>query len=239
MNPHTNIVDAEFGALALFSPSPPFLIHVEEGDTAAPMDVLMFGFPSRLQRMSLPTTDFGYLKSIRLLLDWDDPVVRQLEKSSEIDLTSPVMQFMRATSNSTVQGIIAKIGGRFAVDNTTAPPQRPSISHLAARISSERATAEIDSENLIMADGAAADAVKLVERAGLGGTPRVMFSDDGILTLQWQRGEYGVALIFAGDGAASIAFKNPGQLYAENGLEVSVSKDLPAQFNVALAALMT
>ncbi len=247
MNPHTNIVGAGFGAIALLSPPPPFLIQVEESDsTAAPVDVLnVFGFPFPPQRTSLPTTDFGDLKSIRLLLDWDDWIVRQPEGSGEIELTNPAMQFMRATSNSTVQGIIAKISERLPVANATAPPgladlAKPlSFSPLAARISSERAIAEIDSENLRIADAATADAIKLVERAGLAGTPRVMFSDDGILTLQWQRGEYGVALVFAGDGVASIAFKKPRQLYAENGLEVSVSKDLPAQFIDALAALLT
>jgi hypothetical protein len=61
-----------------------------------------------------------------------------------------------------------------------------------------------------------------------------MFADDGILTLQWQRGQYGVALIFAGDGEVSIAFRKPGQLYAQNGLDIKITAGLPASFYEAL-----
>jgi hypothetical protein len=59
----------------------------------------------------------------------------------------------------------------------------------------------------------------MVRRVNLGGPPHISLSDDGILALQWQRGEYGVALLFAGDGVASISFRRPGQFYAENGIQ--------------------
>jgi len=57
--------------------------------------------------------------------------------------------------------------------------------------------------------------------------------------LQWQRGEFGVALIFAGDGEASIAFRRPGQFYAENGIEVAISQELPSKFSEALATILS
>jgi len=66
-----------------------------------------------------------------------------------------------------------------------------------------------------------------------------MFSDDGILTLQWHRGDYGVALLFAGDGIASIAFSTPRQFYAENGIEMLVSEDFPIQFTAQLTQIVS
>ncbi len=78
----------------------------------------------------------------------------------------------------------------------------------------------------------------MVERAKLNGQPLVMFADDGILTLQWQRGDHGLALIFAGDGEVSIAFKKPRQLYAQNGIEVKITEELPASFHYAMARIL-
>jgi hypothetical protein len=109
---------------------------------------------------------------------------------------------------------------------------------LADLITAERIIAKIDEANVGVADAAARDAVAIVRRANLCGTPLIMFSHDGILALQWQRGEYGVALVFAGDGEASISFRRPGQLYAENGIDVAITDDLPVRFNEALSAIL-
>jgi hypothetical protein len=111
-------------------------------------------------------------------------------------------------------------------------------SRLAELIAAERFIAKIDEANVAIADAATHDAMMMVSRVNLGGTPHILLSDDGILALQWQRGEYGVALLFAGDGVASIAFRRPGQFYAENGIDIAISDDLPASFNEALAAIL-
>jgi hypothetical protein len=119
----------------------------------------------------------------------------------------------------------------------TAP--RSTISNpLVEAIRSMRSTARIDSSGLETADAAMNDAIQLVSRQHLRGTPRIMFARDGILTIQWQRENYGVALVFAGDSEASIAFRRPGQLYAENGLEVSVQSELPAVFAARMAEVL-
>ena len=78
----------------------------------------------------------------------------------------------------------------------------------------------------------------VVTSARLDYEPRVMISDDGILTLQWQHNELGVALLFAGDGTVSIAFRSPGRFYAEGGIEVSVDEPLPAEFHEALRRII-
>jgi len=127
---------------------------------------------------------------------------------------------------------------RNVVLETTSTAVSPQLrSGLADLIIAKRSSAEVDESGVIVANAAVDDAVKVVQRRDLGGAPRVMFSEDGVLALQWQRDEYGVALIFAGDGMVSIAFRRPGQLYAENGIEVSVSEDLPPEFRDVLAKI--
>lgn len=121
------------------------------------------------------------------------------------------------------------------------PIERPTVgvsSPLSDAILARRRVAQIDMDSVQVADAATSDALAVVQRANLGGDPNVMFSSDGILTLQWQRGEHGVALIFAGDGVACVAFRRPGQFYAENGIDVEISEDLPARFNTDLAAIL-
>jgi hypothetical protein len=104
----------------------------------------------------------------------------------------------------------------------------PSIvaSRLAELIAAERLIAKIDKANFAIADAATHDAMIMIRRVKLGGTPHILLSDDGILALQWQRGEYGVTLLFAGDGVASISFRRPGKFYAENGIDVSIYERL-------------
>ena len=125
------------------------------------------------------------------------------------------------------------IASPFAFDQ-----QQSSDSKLAGRIDAAQAAADVDITSLDAANSAASDAKTLLGRSTLDGEPLVMFSDDGILTLQWQRGHYGVALIFAGDGEASIAFSKPGQLYAQNGIDIKITDDLPASFHEALAKVL-
>jgi len=111
-------------------------------------------------------------------------------------------------------------------------------SELVSKISAARAAASVDPESVEIADAATIDAIKLVERNRLPGSPRVIFSNDGILALQWQRDEYGAALMFAGDAIASIAFRKPGQFYAENGIDIGIEDDLPLRFTEALAKIV-
>jgi len=98
--------------------------------------------------------------------------------------------------------------------------------------------ATIDPDVRELSDAAVRDAKQVVDHVKLRGEPRVMFADDGILTLQWQRGDYGVALLFAGDGEVSIAFKKPAQLYAQNGIDVKVTENLPSAFYDALTQIL-
>jgi hypothetical protein len=165
--------------------------------------------------------------------------------ASEIN---PVIEYFASASAATTadqkQELTVQFREPFASTEISIKAQRnldergvASRSSLAKIIIAERLRSDVDAECLSIADAAKQDAVAIVQRWNLNGDPRVMFSDDGILTLQWQRDEYGVALIFAGDGMASIAFRRPGQLYAENGIEVAINDNIPNQFADAMAAL--
>lgn len=127
-----------------------------------------------------------------------------------------------------------------AATTATAVSERPSAipSKLGERIDAARAVATVEPEAIVTADSAARDAKYLVDRATLGGEPRIMFAEDGILTMQWQRDGYGVVLLFAGDGEASIAFKKPGQLYAQNGIDIKVTGELPGAFHDVLTRIL-
>jgi hypothetical protein len=109
---------------------------------------------------------------------------------------------------------------------------------LTSRILTEQASAEIDNDSVKTALAATDDALTLVRHNRPGGVPRIMYSNDGILTLQWERDDYGVALLFCGDGTVSIAFRRPGLLYAENGIEAAVSEKLPPKFQQALSIVL-
>jgi hypothetical protein len=97
----------------------------------------------------------------------------------------------------------------------------------------------IDHEFLEKARAAKDQAVTLVRRNRLIGRPRVMMSDDGVLTLQWRNGSNGAALIFPGDGTVSFAVKNAQQTYSDSSLgDAPLDSPLPEEFRAALEALV-
>jgi hypothetical protein len=98
----------------------------------------------------------------------------------------------------------------------------------------------VDHEFLEKARAAQSQAVTLVQRNRLTGHPRVMISDDGVLTLQWRNGvNEGAALIFPGDGTVSFALKNAHQTYSDSGLDgAPLDTALPDEFLAALKALV-
>jgi hypothetical protein len=137
------------------------------------------------------------------------------------------------------QGWVAKPSSNAATAQPLPELAKSESSPLADLIQAERSVAVIDKENAAVADAATNDAVEIVRRNKIGGSPLVMFSDDGVLALQWQRGEHGVAMVFAGDGLVSIGFRRPGQLYAQNGIEIRIMDSLPTTFTDALTVILT
>lgn len=94
-------------------------------------------------------------------------------------------------------------------------------------------------EILTVARNASTDAVVMLHKGTFDLMPMINLSDDGVLGVQWHFGNYGTALIFVGDGTASLAVKTPTQLYAESAdLSFSVKEPLPDAFLQALATVM-
>ena len=98
----------------------------------------------------------------------------------------------------------------------------------------------IDTEYLDSARAAVSQAATVVQRNHLQGSPRIMMSDDGVLTLQWRNENQGVALIFTGDGTVSVALKNAQQIYSDSLQDdLSINEPLPGGFFAALNAIVT
>lgn len=74
------------------------------------------------------------------------------------------------------------------------------------------------------------DAQAVLARETFPIAPLEMPSSEGTITLQWRKEGRGVALIFAGDGMVSVAFRGPGQSYTDAGLECAVNDPLPREF---------
>lgn len=106
-------------------------------------------------------------------------------------------------------------------------------SHIAATIDQIRATlagGKVDPEDIAMATAAADQAIAFLRRNNLPGRPRVMMTDDGVLTLQWRSETLGAALIFTGDGTVSVALKNAEKSYSETLEGIDLAAPLPPAF---------
>jgi hypothetical protein len=168
--------------------------------------------------------------------------------SEKVDLTTTtkvgfgkVRSLTFGNSNTTgwdIRSIHPFLASIASTTNEVADQVTSSHSRLIDSIIIERSVADIDAENVTVANAATSDAVAFIQDKKLSVMPHIMFSEDGILALQWQHGPYGVALVFAGNGVASISFRRPGQFYAENGIDVRISDSLPREFSDALANVL-
>jgi hypothetical protein len=122
--------------------------------------------------------------------------------------------------------------------NEIYPAKIGAASRLVDFILTARSVALLDEAEAAAADAATADAIILADQIPSPVLPHVMFLDDGVLALQWQRGAFGVALTLTGDRKVGIAFRRPGQFYAENGIEVGISDQLPTDFTIALTKVV-
>lgn len=97
----------------------------------------------------------------------------------------------------------------------------------------------IDEEHRPGALLAASQASVVLRQNKLMGEPRVMMSDDGVLTLQWRNDRVGAALIFAGDNTVSVAIKTDNQFYSDRAHDdLSIYTPLPAEFLQTIAAIV-
>lgn len=102
----------------------------------------------------------------------------------------------------------------------------------------ERQTAPIDDDSKAFADAAVHDSLELVRRLNLSGADNIMISEDGIVSLQWRKGDHGAAMLFTGDGKVSVSLAAPGKLYSQQPIQTAVSGALPPSFMTSLKLLM-
>lgn len=107
------------------------------------------------------------------------------------------------------------------------------VSALVERTRRNAKFEDVDASTI--ADRATTEASAFVETENLPLPHRAMFSDEGLLTLQWRGEKRGVAMFFAGDGNATLSFKGPGYGYAEVGIDVTVTDRLPQDFWLLLS----
>jgi len=183
----------------------------------------------------MPSTAHELSKFFEAL--WKESRRASLAEAGEIDASNLFDETVRPTGEFD-WGLYDDEGDSIGAALGEATYDVASDNPIVAQISSARDSADVEEDCESIANDAAKDAVTMVARNKLGSVPFISFSDDGILSLQWERNNSGVGLIFAGDGTASIVFRRPGQFYAENGIEVAVNDDLPQSFNDALADIL-
>lgn len=110
-----------------------------------------------------------------------------------------------------------------AIAGAAPPIENPLVLQILERY----AKSTVEQSAVYNALAAIEQASQLVEESGLPVAHRVSVSSDGILTIQWQKVGRGLALLFAGDGIVSVARREPGVYYAENGVDLSINESLP------------
>jgi hypothetical protein len=105
-------------------------------------------------------------------------------------------------------------------------------------VNEERLASQIDDDCVDYADAAVRDALTLVGRSNLSGAENVFVSEDGILSIQWRRGGFGVVMVFAGDGTAAISTAAPGKLYSQSPTRFPIIDGIPLGFLIALQQLL-
>lgn len=117
----------------------------------------------------------------------------------------------------------------------------PSISGQAVAlfVKTVRGEAQLDDDAVGMADAAVSEATAFVAREDLPLPTRAMFSEEGLLTLQWRGKDRGIAIFFAGDGNATLSFKGPGYGYAQVGFDVPIGDRLPSNFWTQLSKVIS
>ena len=94
----------------------------------------------------------------------------------------------------------------------------------------ERKNADIDLDSRVHADSALQDALDVNRRYNLSGVDNMFFSDDGVLTLQWDKGAHGAALVFTGEKKVSASTAGPNKLYSQGIVRLRSADPLPADF---------
>lgn len=149
------------------------------------------------------------------------------------DLTSNFLRQIGRTALASLNYDTIRINASAGVGYTITTPD-PAHSVLADRIRAVYESTTLDEDFREPARRAVNDAIAFVDFNLPEGTPIVMLSDDGVLTLQWRLDDCGVMIVFTGDGTGTYSIKEPGGYYAVGAKEFNLAEGLDEQIRTAI-----
>lgn len=97
---------------------------------------------------------------------------------------------------------------------------------------------DLDDDSQKMAQRAISDASIVIASMEFTEMPWVGISDDGIVTVQWQRDDKGIAFFFSGDGIFDFSVKaSPTDHYSTDYVSQKVSNGVPGVFRSEVSKL--
>ncbi len=97
---------------------------------------------------------------------------------------------------------------------------------------------DIEEPYVLFAAEAISDALKMTRRYDLRDAQNIFMTEDGVLTLQWRKGDRGAAMIFTGEGKVAISTASTEKSYSQSPTSINVSDALPIAFISTLQSLV-
>jgi hypothetical protein len=111
------------------------------------------------------------------------------------------------------------------------------LAEAAAKALAEAAN-DLDSAAKRDADAAIQEAITTVSGVDFDQMPWIGVSDESIVTLQWERGDVGMVLIFSGDGVFALSPKSgSGEHYTREYREQKTAEGLPSAVHAEIIRL--
>ena len=172
-------------------------------------------------------SDYGFVSISQTVRAWADLITNSFSQSTPA-VSPPAVSYDVLSVNPVAMESIT------APDDCVIQISDPVHSRLAKKIRAVYEIAELEKDAAEPARRAVNDAIKFVDFNLPGGEPLVMLSDDGVLSLQWRRGERGVMLLFPGDGTGTYSIKEPGGSYAIGARDFPLEAGLVEEVRAAI-----
>jgi hypothetical protein len=160
---------------------------------------------------------------------WADFITNYLFQMNRATVPTPLNCNVLSFSSAAVESIAPS-------DDCVVQISDPVHSPLAKKIRAVYESTRLDQDDAESARRAVNDAIKFVDFNLPGREPLVMLSDDGVLSLQWRLGNWGVLLVFTGDGTGTYSIKQPGGSYAIGAKDFSLEHGLVEEVRAAIDA---
>lgn len=126
-------------------------------------------------------------------------------------------------STSSVQ--IDNVAQSLAAPTLVISNDNRSLMYNALQNALKRVQSRLNVEEISMASGGIEDAYHVIRSINLQKAPKVEVNTEGLVTLQWQRQDRGILLVFHGDKSFTCSTKEPGMYYIDSYEEFSILRD--------------